>query len=304
VALLVTMIVFVIVRLTPGDPAQAQLGEEASPQAVAALRQKLGLDQPLPVQYVIYLGNLVHGDLGFSIKSHEPVAEAIANRLPATLELAIASLLFALVIAIPAGIIGALRRDSATGLVATMVPLLGVSLPNFFVAIVLILLFALNVRLFPPGGFTLLTDDFGDGLRHLVLPAITLGAVTLAITMRLTRSSLIEVLTEDYVRTARSKGLTGRLVMLRHALRPALLPIVTAIGLQIALLLEGGFVTESIFAWPGIGRLAVDGIFQRDYPIVQGVVLFAALITMVSGLLVDVLYVYIDPRISYTSGDR
>jgi peptide/nickel transport system permease protein len=299
VALMVTIIVFVLIHLTPGDPARAYLGEEATPEAVAAMQHQLGLDQPLPVQYLIYLGNLLHGNLGSSIKSHEPVAQAVFERFPATFELGLASLLFALAVALPAGIISALRKDSATGLVASVAPLVGVSLPNFFLAIVLILVFGLYLRLFPPGGFTAFFESPGDNLRHLILPAISLGTVSAAINLRLMRSSLLEVLTQDYVRTARAKGLAARLVMLRHALRNALIPVVTVIGIQVGLLLEGAFVTESIFAWPGIGRLAVEGIFMRDYPVVQGVVLVAALVYMSASLMVDVLYVYIDPRISY-----
>jgi peptide/nickel transport system permease protein len=299
VALMVTIIVFVLIHLTPGDPARAYLGEEATPEAVAAMQHQLGLDQSLPVQYLIYLGNLLHGNLGSSIKSHEPVAQAVFERFPATFELGLASLLFALAVALPAGIISALRKDSATGLVASVAPLVGVSLPNFFLAIVLILVFGLYLRLFPPGGFTAFFESPGDNLRHLILPAISLGTVSAAINLRLMRSSLLEVLTQDYVRTARAKGLAARLVMLRHALRNALIPVVTVIGIQVGLLLEGAFVTESIFAWPGIGRLAVEGIFMRDYPVVQGVVLVAALVYMSASLMVDVLYVYIDPRISY-----
>jgi ABC-type dipeptide/oligopeptide/nickel transport system permease component len=299
VALLVTVIVFTLIHLTPGDPAIAYLGEEATPQAVAALRHELGLDQPLPVQYVIYLGNVLHGNLGNSIKSHEPVSQAIFERLPATFELGMAALLFALAVALPAGVISALRHGTGTGLAASIVPLVGVSLPNFFLALVLILVFGLYLRIFPPGGFISLTEDPGDNLRHLILPAISLGTVIAAINLRLMRSSLIEVLGQDYVRTARAKGLAERLVTVRHALRNALIPVVTVIGIQVGLLLEGAFVTETIFAWPGIGRLAVEGIFMRDYPIVQGVVLVAACVFMLASLLVDVLYVYLDPRISY-----
>jgi len=300
VAVMVTIIVFVLIRLTPGDPALAYLGEEASPESVVAFRHQLGLDQPLPVQYLVYLGNLLHGNLGFSIKSHEPVLQAILDRFPATLELGFASLVFALAVALPAGIISAVRKDSATGLVAGALPLFGVSLPNFFLGILLILVFGLYLRLLPPGGFTSFPDDPLDNLRHLVLPAISLGTVNAAISLRLMRSSLLETLAQDYVRTARAKGLAARRVLTRHALRNALIPVATVVGIQVGLVLEGAFVTETIFAWPGIGRLAVNGIFQRDYPVVQGAVLFAALVFMFASLLVDILYVYLDPRISYS----
>jgi peptide/nickel transport system permease protein len=301
VALLVTIIVFTLIHLTPGDPARAFLGEEATPEAVAAVRHQLGLDQPLPVQYLVYLGNLLHGNLGTSIKSHEPVAQAIFERFPATIELGLTSLIFALAVALPAGIVSALRKDSAAGVVAGVAPLVGVSLPNFFLGILLILVFGLYLRLFPPGGFTAFMDSPGDNLRHLILPAISLGTVSAAINLRMMRSSLLEALAQDYVRTARAKGLTARLVTARHALRNALIPVVTIAGIQVGLLLEGAFVTETIFAWPGIGRLAVEGIFMRDYPVVQGVVLVVALVYMCASLVVDVLYVWIDPRISYSS---
>ncbi|HEX6513597.1 MAG TPA: ABC transporter permease [Chloroflexota bacterium] len=298
--MLVTVVVFTLIHLTPGDPALSYLGEEASPQAAAALRHELGLDQPLPVQYLTYLGNLLHGNFGNSIKSHEPVSQAIFERLPATLELGLTSLIFALLVALPAGIVSALRRGRTSGVVAGVAPLVGVSLPNFFLGIVLILVFGLYLRIFPPGGFTSLQADPGDNVRHLILPAISLGTVSAAINLRLMRSSLIEVLTQDYVRAARAKGLSGFVVTARHALRNALIPVVTVIGIQVGLLLEGAFVTETIFAWPGVGRLAVEGIFMRDYPVVQGVVLVVALVYMLASLLVDVLYVYLDPRISYS----
>jgi peptide/nickel transport system permease protein len=299
VALMVTVIVFVLIHLTPGDPARAYLGEEATPEAVEAFRHQLGLDQPLPVQYLIYLGNLLHGNLGNSIKSHEPVAQAIFERFPATFELGLTSLVFALAVAIPAGILSALRKGSSAGLLATVVPLVGVSLPNFFLGILLILVFGLYLRLFPPGGFTAFPLDPGDNLRHLILPAISLGTVSAAINLRLMRSSLLEVLAQDYIRTARARGLAASVVTVRHALRNALIPVVTVVGIQVGLVLEGAFVTETIFAWPGVGRLAVEGIFMRDYPVVQGVVLVVALVYMFASLAVDILYVYIDPRISY-----
>ena len=299
VAVLVTLIVFVLIRLTPGDPALSYLGEEATPQAVAAMHRQLGLDQPMPLQYLVFLGNLLHGNLGFSIKSHEPVLRAIFDRFPATAELGLASLVFALALALPTGILSALRQGSVAGVLAGTVPLIGVSLPNFFLGILLILVFGLYGRLFPPGGFTAFFDDPGSNVRHLILPAISLGTASAAINLRLMRSSLLETLAQDYIRTARAKGLPARLVVVRHALRNALIPVVTVIGIQVGLLLEGAFVTETIFAWPGIGRLAVDGIFQRDYPVVQGVVLFAALLYMFASLLVDVSYVYLDRRIRY-----
>ncbi len=300
VLFLVSLIVFSLLHLTPGDPAISMLGEEATPEAVAALRVKLGLDQPLPVQYVRWLGAVLQGDLGRSIRSNQPVSEAILDRLPVTIELSLLSALIALAIAIPAGVISAMRRNSLLDTGATTLALMGVSLPNFFLAILLIFLLSLKLGWLPPIGYTPFLDNPAENLKKMIMPALTLGTALSAIVMRMTRSSLLEILDQDYVRTARAKGLNEANVIRRHAMRNALIPVVTVVGLQIGGLLGGAIITESIFVLPGIGRLLVDSIFQRDFPLVQGVVLFASLAFLFANLAVDLLYAVLDPRIRYS----
>lgn len=299
VLFLVSLIIFMLIHLTPGDPALMMLGEEANPQALAALRQELGLDQPLAVQYAVWLGRVLRGDLGRSIRTNQPVSEAIGQRLPPTVELTLAALLVSMSIALPAGIISATRRGSRADIISTVGSLLGVSMPNFFLAVLLIFVFAYKLRWFPPIGWTPPWENLGENLRGLVLPAICLGAAAAAVVARLTRSSLLEVLGQDYVRTARAKGLTENTVIRRHALKNALIPVVTIVGLQVGTLLGGAIIIETLFSLPGIGKLVVDSIFQRDFPLVQGVVLFLALVFLATSLVVDVLYAYLDPRIHY-----
>ncbi len=300
VLFIVSLIVFSLLHLTPGDPALSMLGEEATPESIAALRGELGLDEPLPVQYVKWASAVLQGDLGRSIRSNQPVSEAILQRLPITIELAILSVVISMIIAIPVGIIAAMRRNSPVDTASTTVALLGVSLPNFFLAILLIFLFSVRLGWLSPIGYTPFVDDPVDNLKRMIMPAITLGTALSAIVMRMTRSSLLEVLDQDYVRTARAKGLREARVVRVHALKNAMVPVVTVVGLQIGGLLGGTIITETIFVLPGIGRLLVDSIFQRDFPLVQGVVLFAALAFLFTNLAVDLLYAYIDPRIRYS----
>jgi peptide/nickel transport system permease protein len=300
VALLVSIIVFALLRLAPGDPVVAFAGDVRDPEILAATRQSLGLDQPMPVQYVAWLSHAVQGDLGRSIRTRQRVGEAIIERLPATLELTITALAISIVIGLTVGTLSALHRNSALDLVATSVTIAGVSVPNFFLGLILILLFSLVLRVFPPGGYTPLISDPADSVRRLILPAITLAAATLAINMRQVRSSLLDVLGQDYIRTARAKGLSENAMVIRHALKNGLIPVVTVVGLQIGALIEGAVITEQIFSWPGIGKLLVDSILGRDYPVVQAIVLISALAFMFSTLLVDVVYGYLDPRISFT----
>ena len=303
VAFLVTIGVFILIRLSPGDPALVFAGEERDPTALAAIREQMGLDKPLPVQYVVWVTRLAQGDLGRSFQTHQRVLEAIVERLPATAELGLAALVFSVGVALVVGIISAIKRNSAIDLLSTSVTLAGVSFPSFFLGIVLILLFAYVIpgRIFPPGGYTAFTTGAGDNLRRLVLPAITLATASLAVNLRQVRSSLLDVFGHEYMRTARAKGLRERTVVTRHALKNALIPVVTLIGIQVGAIIEGAFITETIFFWPGIGRLAVTAIPSQDYPVVQGVVLVSAFSYMVSTLLVDVLYAWLDPRISYES---
>ena len=301
VALLVTIGVFALARLSPVDPVVVFAGEDRDPVQMEAIRQQLGLDQPLPVQYVAWLGHAVQGDLGRSFQNHQRVSEAIIERLPATAELGLAALLISVTFALGIGIISAVKRNSLVDLFSTSVTLMGVSFPGFFLGVVLILLFSYVIpgRIFPPGGYTPLVQDPGANLRYLVLPAVTLATASLALNLRQVRSSLLEVFGLDYMRTARAKGLHERTIITRHALKNALIPVVTLVGIQVGAIIEGAVITETIFSWPGVGRLAVQAIPSHDYPVVQGVVLVSALSFMVSTLLVDVLYAWIDPRISY-----
>jgi peptide/nickel transport system permease protein len=299
-AFLVTIAVFLLIHLTPGDPAVIILAESYTPAAAAEVHHELGLDKPLPEQYGLYLARLAHGDLGRSVRNKLPVTQAIGERLPATLELGLAALVWSLLIAVPLGTLAALRRGRALDVIASGVTVGGISVPNFVLGIGLILLFGLVLRLLPVGGFTALTDSVPDNLSRLILPAIALGTFGAATNMRFTRSSMIDVLGQDYIRTARAKGAGWLLVVQRHALKNALIPVVTIVGLQVGAILEGALVTESVFSWPGVGKLAVDSIFTKDFPVVQGIVLFSALSYMVANLLVDLAYAWLDPRISYS----
>ena len=299
VLLVVSVVVFSIIHLTPGDPVSIMLREDADPAAAAALRKTLGLDRPLPIQYLTWVGRAARGELGRSIRTNQPVAEAILERLPVTLSLAGASTLLALAVALPAGILSAVRRNSVADVTGTLAALSGISMPNFWLATLLIFLFSVRLGWLPPMGYVSPAKDFWAGLRSLILPSITLGTAMTAVVMRMTRSSLLEVLQLDFVRTARAKGLGGAGVLLRHALRNALIPVVTVVGLQAGALLGGAIITETIFALPGVGRLLVDAIFQRDFPIVQGVVLLLAVNFLLVNLLVDIAYGYLDPRIRY-----
>jgi peptide/nickel transport system permease protein len=299
VAFLVTVIAFLLLRLSPGDPVLIYAGEERDPAVLAQVRRSLGLDQPLPVQYVAWVGHLVQGDFGRSIRTRQPVGEAIVERLPATLELGAAALLLSATIALSVGTLSALKRNSSLDLLATSVAIGGVSLPNFFLGLVLILLFSLVLRVFPPGGYAPFIQDPGDNLRRLVLPMITLATASMAESLRQMRSSMLDVLGQDYMRTARAKGLPQALLVGRHALKNALIPVVTLLGIRVGEIIAGAIVTESVFSWPGVGRLVVDSIAGRDYPVVQAVVLVSALAFMVSTLLVDIVYAWLDPRIAY-----
>ncbi|HEU5317804.1 MAG TPA: ABC transporter permease [Chloroflexota bacterium] len=299
VALLVSVISFTLLRLSPGDPVLVFAGEERDPATLTALRHELGLDRPMPVQYVAWLRRAVQGDFGRSIRTRQPVRQAIVERLPATLELGLAALAISISVALVVGTISAIKRNSAIDLVATGFTLAGVSLPGFFLGLSLILLFALVFRLLPPGGYVPFVEDPGGNLRRLILPAITIATGSLAVNMRQVRSAMIEVLHQDYIRTARAKGLSESAVIAGHALKNALIPVVTLVGLQVGAVIEGAIITETIYFWPGVGRLAVDSINGRDYPVVQAIVLVSALSFMASTLVVDLLYAWLDPRISY-----
>lgn len=332
----VSLLVFAIPRMVPGDPALIMLGERASEVNRARLREQLGLNRPLFLnfesarengirgladsQYLEFVGNLLRGNLGTSIFRFTPVRESLAIRFPATFELAVFAMLFAVLIGIPAGVIAAIKRGTLTDTAIMFGALAGVSFPVFWLGIIMIYVFAVNLGWLPSSGridvsmqvtgstgFYILDailqrrwDFLGNALRHLVLPGIALGTIPLAIVVRMTRSAMLEVLGQDYIRTARAKGLARGLVVRKHALRNALLPVVTVIGLSFGTLLSGAILTETVFSWPGIGNWVYQAISSRDYPIIQGGVMFVAFVFVLVNLLVDLSYALIDPRIQYT----
>lgn len=287
----VATLVFALLHLVPGDPAQVMLGEAAAQSDVDALRNKLGLDRPFAAQYVQFIAGVVQGDFGTSFRYGTPVFSEIAQRLPNTLELALAAMGVAMLIAIPLGILGALYRGKAIDQAAMTVSLLGISMPNFWLGPLLAILFAVVLGWLPVSG----TGDW----RHLVLPAVTLGAALAAILARMTRASLIEELRELYVLAAQARGVSYTRAVLRHALRNSLIPVVTILGLQFGAVLTGTIITETIFSWPGVGRLLIQAINFRDYPLVQGCILFIATTYVLVNLLVDLAYGWLDPRIRY-----
>lgn len=295
----VSIVVFLLVHLVPGDPIRLALGTRFDPDTYQALRERSGLDQPLVIQYFDWLGGALTGDLGVSFRTGRPVASIIVERLPATLSLATAAVVVALAIAVPLGILSAVRSGSVLDRAATVFSQAGISIPDFWMAILLILFVALYLDLLPPSGYVSILDDPLGWLTHLIMPAVTVGVVSGSILTRFVRSSMLESLGQDYTRTARAKGLPERTVVSRHVLRNALVPVVTVTGLQLAYLLSGVVVVEVVFAWPGLGLLALNAVEARDYPVLQGAVLLFALFFLLVNLVVDLLYAYLDPRIAY-----
>lgn len=300
VVLVVTMVVFALVQMIPGDPAITYLGgEPGSAEQLESVRRELGLDQPLPVQYAKWLWRGAQGDFGRSLVSGQPVLVELRSRIPATLQVLSFAWLLSLAIAFPAGIISASKRNRPPDLIVSFVAMAGVAMPSFWLGILLITLFAVQLHWLPPSGFARITDDPVRALQLMVLPCITLGSEMAASTMRQVRSGVLEVLRQDYVRTARAKGLNGRDVMGRHVLRNALLPVITVMGLQLPRLIGGAAIVESMFGIPGMGQLAVGSIATRDYLVVQSVVLLAAIVAIMANLITDISYAIIDPRIRY-----
>ena len=294
---LISLIVFAGVRMIPGDPARVLAGTDADAAGLEEIREKYGLNAPLPVQYLRWIGLAVRGDLGESIRTRQSVAGTVAKKLPITLELACLSLLVAITIAIPTGVIAAVRRNTPWDVLASGVSLCGVSVPNFWLGIMLILLVSVRLGWLPASGFVPLAEDPVANVKRMLMPALVLGSGLAAVLMRQTRNAMIEVLSADYVRTARAKGLAQAAVVVRHALRNGLIPVVTILGLQMGALMSGAVVTEQIFVLPGFGRLIVEAVFTRDYPLVQGVVLITASSYVLINLLVDVSYTVLNPRI-------
>jgi len=302
VVVLSSVLVFLLLHLVPGDPAETVAGPDATPDVVAAVRHKMGLDQPLAVQYGRWLGNIARGDLGTSYISHLPVIDLVGYAFPATLQLTLAALVLALVISLPLGVLASLKQASKLDLVVQGYTALGLGVPNFWLGILLILVFALFLGLLPPGGRIDPTQNLAIGLKTLILPAVTLGIQISAVFTRFVRTAMLEVLHEDYVRTARAKGLPERVVVVRHALRSALVPVVTVVGLQFGRLLGGAVVVESVFAWPGVGRLIIQAVEQRDYTVVQAGLLGLVAVFLLINLMTDIMYAFLDPRIRLGAG--
>jgi len=296
---LVAVTSFLLVYLVPGDPAMVMLGSDATPQQIQALRAQMGLDRSLPEQFILWLGQALRGNLGESFFLGRPVAQALMERLPATMQLAILSLVFSLLIGIPAGIVAAVRQNSRWDQVVMVVAMGGISVPSFWLGLAMILLFSVQLGWLPSGGYAPLWEDFGRGLRTLILPAIALGFMQAALIARMTRSSMLDVLRQDYVRTAKAKGLGWSGVTLRHALKNAMIPVITTIGTAFGVLLGGAVIVEIVFTYPGLGRLVVLAVQRRDYPLVQGALLLTSVIYVVVNLAVDLLYSVFDPRITY-----
>ena len=297
--LLVAFMVFFLIHLIPGDPALVMLGGDATPEAAASLREALGLNRPLPVQFVTWLGEVARGNFGVSIHTRQPVFQSVLERFPVTLSLTTLALLFSLVFSIPSGIFAALYQNTKKDYFFMFATTLGVSLPSFWLGLVALMIFSLHLGWFPSSGFVPVWQDFWKGLRYLVLPALTLGGSMAAVVARMTRASMLEVLHLEYITHARAKGLPEWKVIVKHGLKNAFAPTLTTIGLQYGVLLGGSVVTETVFNLPGLGKYIVTSISMRDYPVVQGGILYIALVYLAINLLVDLLYVYFDPRIEY-----
>lgn len=295
----VTVVAFFIMTLAPGDAVDMLISPGLSPEDIALKRQTLGLDQPVFVQYGHWLQEMLHGNLGYSFTNRQPVTERIFDRFGPTFTLAMSAMLLSYIIAIPIGVLSAVRQYSALDYTATIFSILGVSVPSFFFGLLMIYFFSLKLDLFPTGGMQAVGQDFSlsDRLSHLILPMLVLSLQNTGVVMRYTRSSMLDVIRQDYVRTARGKGLQNQVVLVRHALRNALIPVITLVGLQLPILLSGAIITEQIFNWPGMGRLTVEAINQRDYPTIMGLNLMIALMVVAGNLLADVLYGVVDPRI-------
>ena len=293
----ISVMVFTMMHLIPGDPAYVMLGEEASPEAVEALRKELGLDRSIPVQYMEWMKAALQGDLGRSIRNNEKILDAILDRLPVTAYLAMSAVVFSILIALPAGIIAGVKPKSLMDVAATILAMGGIAMPSFWLGILLIFFFAFKLEWLPIMGYVSPLEDFWDSLRHIILPAVTLGASMAATNTRFIRSSMLDVMNKEYITTARSKGLRETGVIRKHALKNALIPVVTMLGLQMAMLFGGALIVETIFAIPGLGRLIVNAFFARDFPMVQGIVLFMAVFVLTANFIVDILYSFLDPRI-------
>ncbi|MGG4496097.1 ABC transporter permease [Brevibacillus reuszeri] len=302
VLLVVSIVVFLLIHLIPGDPAAVMLGAQATPEQLAQLQEKMGLNEPLASQFYHWIVHVLQGDMGQSLVSDKDVNTLISERMPATIALTVYALVISLILAIPLGIISAVKQNTVWDYSSMVVALVGISVPNFWAALLLIIVFSLHLGWFPSTGYVALLDNIWIHLKHLTLPALSLGFIQAGVVTRMTRSSMLDVLRQDYIRTIRAKGGTFWHVIFRHGLKNAMIPIITIIGLNFGLLLGGTVVVETIFSIPGIGSLVVNSVFNRDYPVIQGVILYIALIYVLINLVVDLLYAYFDPKIDYSKG--
>ena len=303
--LLITMtITFVITRVLPGNPAVTILGPQATPEAIEAMEEEMGLNDPMPVQYINYIKGIVTGDIGTSYRYNRPVAELLLEKLPNTLSLAMTSLFIALIIGIPVGILSAIKQYSIFDYVAMFLALVGVSVPAFWLGLMLVLVFSVNLGWLPTMGMGSMANGIGDVITHLILPAFCLSTGSMANFARISRSSMLEVIDQDYMKAVRAKGIRETVVIMKHGFKNALPPIVTVLGMRISALMTGAIMIETIFSWPGIGRLIVDAINNNDFELIQGTVLFMAILYVFVNLLVDIAYLYLNPKVSYESERR
>ena len=303
--LLITMsMTFVITRVLPGNPAVSILGPQATAEDIAKLEEEMGLHDPMPVQYITYMKRILTGDLGTSYRYNRPVADLIFEKLPNTLQIALASLIIALLIGVPVGIISAVKQYSVFDYISMIAALIGVSMPSFWLGLMLVLIFSVNLGWFPTMGMGAISNGIGDVISHLFLPSLCLSFGSMANFARISRSSMLEVIDQDYMKAVRAKGIRENVVIIKHGLKNALPPIVTVLGMRIAALMTGAIMIETIFAWPGIGRLIVDAINNNDFEMIQGTVLFMAILYVTVNLVVDIIYLYINPKVSYESERR
>ena len=303
--LLITMsMTFVITRVLPGNPAVSILGPQATAEDIAKLEEEMGLHDPMPVQYINYMKRILTGDLGTSYRYNRPVADIIFEKLPNTLQIALASLIIALLIGVPVGIISAVKQYSVFDYISMIAALIGVSMPSFWLGLMLVLIFSVNLGWFPTMGMGAISNGIGDVISHLFLPSLCLSFGSMANFARISRSSMLEVIDQDYMKAVRAKGIRENVVIIKHGLKNALPPIVTVLGMRIAALMTGAIMIETIFAWPGIGRLIVDAINNNDFEMIQGTVLFMAILYVTVNLVVDIIYLYINPKVSYESERR
>lgn len=303
--LLITMsMTFVITRVLPGNPAVSILGPQATAEDIAKMEEEMGLHDPMPVQYINYMKRILTGDLGTSYRYNRPVADLIFEKLPNTLQIALASLIIALLIGVPVGIISAVKQYSVFDYISMIAALIGVSMPSFWLGLMLVLIFSVNLGWFPTMGMGAISNGIGDVISHLFLPSLCLSFGSMANFARISRSSMLEVIDQDYMKAVRAKGIRENVVIIKHGLKNALPPIVTVLGMRIAALITGAIMIETIFAWPGIGRLIVDAINNNDFEMIQGTVLFMAILYVTVNLVVDIIYLYINPKVSYESERR